>query len=180
VVGGLSNEAVPILGLVLDRRWKQFQDQVLFTNLCKILQRQTKVNEGWRYDLRRAALLVGESVGANDLLKSFIWNMAALETLLTKRDQERAEDAVQWRAEALLGWVRWGEVADYEGAHGGGLFMGDQGPRPRGSSILCSMSSRASRSIASLVMPLALKRAATVPSGRLSTGASGSLARSRR
>jgi hypothetical protein len=107
----------PLHVIVLDWRWKRFQDQVLFTNLCKILQRQTKVEDSWRDDLRRAALLVGESVsvGANDLLKSFIWNMAALETLLVKQDQEKTEDAVSTRAEALLRWLLWGEIQDNGG-----------------------------------------------------------------
>lgn len=98
--------------MVMDGTWKRFQDQVLFTNLCKILQRRTKVEDHWRDDLRRAALLVGESVGTNDLLKSFIWNMAALETLLTKRDQEKTQDVLRKRAEALLGWVLFGEIEE--------------------------------------------------------------------
>jgi hypothetical protein len=101
--------------MVLDWRWKRFQDQVLFTNLHKILQRQTQVENSWCDDLRRTALLIGESVGANDLLKSFIWNMAALETLLTKQDQEKTEVALSTRAEALLGWVVWGRVETDEG-----------------------------------------------------------------
>ena len=101
--------------MVLDGRWKRFQDRVLFTNLRKILWRKTKVESSWRDDLRRAALLVGESADANDLLKSFIWNMAALETLLLRQDQEKTEDALISRAEALLGWVLWGEVQDEEG-----------------------------------------------------------------
>jgi hypothetical protein len=105
----------PRNSMVLDWHWKRFQDDVLFTNLCRILRGKTKVKENWRNDLRRAALLIGESVDANDLLKSFIWNIAALETLLLKQVQEKTEDALLRRAEALLGWVRWGEVQDNEG-----------------------------------------------------------------
>jgi hypothetical protein len=54
--------------MVFDWRWKRFQDRVIFTNLCKILWRKAKVKRSWRDDLRRTALLVGESANANDLL----------------------------------------------------------------------------------------------------------------
>jgi hypothetical protein len=116
----------PLNGMVLDGTWKRFQHQVLFTNLLKILQRQTKVEDSWRDDLRRAALLVGESVGANDLLKSFVWNIAALEPLLTKQDQEKVPDALRKRAEALLGWVLWGQSRTMR-VQKGGLLVGSRG-----------------------------------------------------
>jgi hypothetical protein len=55
-----------------------------------------------------------ESIGANDLLKSFVWNMVALEMLLTGQ-QDKLLDTLPRRAEALLGWVFFWEDEDYEG-----------------------------------------------------------------
>lgn len=103
--GGASNVG-------LDGRWKSYQDGVFFTKLLKILQGETQVTDSWRGELRRATVLIGESIGANDLLKSFVWNMVVLEMLLTRR-QERLKETLPKRAEALLGWVGFWETDDY-------------------------------------------------------------------
>ena len=100
--------------VVLDGRWKEFQDDVFFMKLLSILQGKTKVEDSWCYELRRAAVLIGESVGANDLLKSFVWNWVALEMLLTYHARE-ALNMLPKRAEALLGWATYWEPDDYEG-----------------------------------------------------------------
>lgn len=104
----------PLGEVILDGRWKGYQDGVFFTRLLKILRGETEVENGWRDELRRALVMIGESVGANDLLKSFVWNMVALEMLLTRQDQERTRDALPKRAEALLGWVGYWEPENYE------------------------------------------------------------------
>ncbi|MGH3144504.1 MAG: hypothetical protein ACRDTR_01755, partial [Rubrobacter sp.] len=79
----------------------------------KILRDETEVTDSWRRELRRASVLIGESVGANDLFKSFVWNMVVLEMLLTKQ-QERLKETLPKRAEALLGWVGFWETDNYE------------------------------------------------------------------
>jgi hypothetical protein len=89
--------------LVIGAPWKHFQDTVFFTNLLKILRRETKVEAGWRDELRRAAVMIGEGVGTNDLLKSFLWNMVALEILLTENEERKMLETLPKRAEALLG-----------------------------------------------------------------------------
>jgi hypothetical protein len=99
----------PVLALGLDGLWKDRQDEIFFTNLLRILQRATKVDTRWRKDLRRASLMIGECVGADDLLKSFIWNCAALETLLTRRREMSAWETLPKRIGALLYWVFYSE-----------------------------------------------------------------------
>jgi hypothetical protein len=99
--------------LVIGAPWKHFQDTVFFTNLLKILRRETKVEAGWRDELRRAAVMKGEGVGTNDLLKSFLWNMVALEILLTENEERKMLETLPKRAEALLGWVFYWEQRDY-------------------------------------------------------------------
>jgi hypothetical protein len=112
--GKMFKTTTPSNQVVLDGSWKAFQDNVFFTKLLSILRGKTKVEDSWRYELRRAAVLIGESVGANDLLKSFVWNWVALEMLLTYRASE-ALDMLPKRAEALLGWATYWEPDDYVG-----------------------------------------------------------------
>ncbi len=111
--GNQFKRTVPFAQSVLDGRWKNYQDKMFFTNLLKILQGQTNVEDSWRRELRRASVLIGESVGANDLFQSFVWNMVALEMLLT-RQQDRVRDALPSRAEAFLGWTAPWSAEGYE------------------------------------------------------------------
>ena len=95
----------PVVALGLDGRWEHYQNHVFFTNLLQILRQETNVEASWRNDLRRASLMVGESIGASDLLKSFIWDWVALETLLTHRREMGTGKTVPKRVSALLYWV---------------------------------------------------------------------------
>ena len=99
--------------LVMDEFWNTFQNMGFFANLLKILRGETKVEDEWRKELRRASVMIGEGVGANDLLKSFLWNMVALEVLLTKDETGKMLDTLPMRVEALLGWVFFWEEEDY-------------------------------------------------------------------
>jgi hypothetical protein len=112
--GNRCRRTAPLAQAVLDGRWKNFQGRMFFTKLLKILRGETKVEGSWRRELRRASVMLGESVGANDLLKSFVWNMVALEMLLTKQDGKLL-DTLPRRVEALLGWVFHWEAENYEG-----------------------------------------------------------------
>ncbi len=102
----------PMNQTVMDGRWKSTQDKVFFTDLLRILRGQTRVEKGWRDELRRVAVLVGESIGANDPLKSFLWNMIALEMLLT-REQKGTRDLLPERMAALLDWIDAWWIMDY-------------------------------------------------------------------
>lgn len=103
--GNFLKRTAPIGQVVLDGRWKNYQDKVFFTRLLKILRGEGGVERGWREDLRRVAVMIGESIGAADVLKSFLWNWVALETLLT-RQESGVGSVLPERAEALLGWAR--------------------------------------------------------------------------
>jgi hypothetical protein len=102
---------LPVLELDLDGRWKTWQDKFFFTNLLGILRRETQVQASWRKDLRRASLMVGECIGTEDLLKSFIWNWVALETLLTGRRERGTRKKLPKRVGALLYWVFYNQSA---------------------------------------------------------------------
>jgi hypothetical protein len=100
----LFKRTKPFGQLVVDGRWKNYQDRVMFMALLKTLRGKTKVTEDWRDELHRVSVMIGESVGAGDLLKSFVWNWVALETLLTRKG-DRVGEMLPRRAESLLGWV---------------------------------------------------------------------------
>ena len=96
----------------MDHSCKKFQDLMFFPSLLKILRKETTIDEGWRDELCRVAVLVGESVGANDPFKSFLWNMIALEMLLTK-DEKGMKDVLPRRMAALLDWISDWWTMDY-------------------------------------------------------------------
>jgi len=95
-----------------ERELEELSGQGVLYKATQDPARETKVDNRWRRELRRASLLIGESIGANDLLKSFVWNMVTLEMLLT-RQEDKVLDTLPRRAEAFLGWVLYSEDEDY-------------------------------------------------------------------
>jgi len=90
--------------LTIDRQWKQMAKACFFEKLLKVLNGKIHVESAWRADLRRAAILVGKSLVSSDIPSSFLWNMIALEVLLTKRGEKHSQE-LPARIEAFFGWV---------------------------------------------------------------------------
>jgi hypothetical protein len=99
--------------LTLDEKWKQFQRQTFFTKLHKIIEGKLHVDNGWRQDLRAAAIMVGRSLTSDDIPTSFLWNVIALERLLTVQGDAYLQ-ALPSRLEAFLGWTGFWATQDYE------------------------------------------------------------------
>lgn len=97
----------------LDKRWYDYQKYSFFYELIATLKGHTKISEGWRRDIRNAALLAGQSQGSNDLAHAFLWNMIAIETLLTHQGDSYS-NALPKRVEAFIGWTTDWLVNDYE------------------------------------------------------------------
>jgi hypothetical protein len=93
----------PSGSLRLNNGWLNFQRQVFLFDLLKLLRGETKTAKAWREDLRRAGILIGLSQTASSVPDAFLWNMIALELLLTRQGDVVGE-ALPSRAEALLGW----------------------------------------------------------------------------
>jgi hypothetical protein len=104
----------PIAQMGLDEVWKNHQDHGFFTRLLKILRSEKRVAVSWREELRRASVMVGESVGSNDPFKSFLWNMVALEMLLTKDEKGKMLDILPKRVGALIDWHHYWKADNYE------------------------------------------------------------------
>jgi hypothetical protein len=104
----------PTSDMRIDKLWKDHQDRTFFTKLLKILRGETKVSGSWRKELRRASVLLGESVGSDDPFKSFLWNMVALEMLLTRNEKGEMREILPKKVEALIGWSPFWQEGGYE------------------------------------------------------------------
>jgi len=64
--------------------------------------------------LWQASVLIGRSIGTLDVATAFLWNMIALECLLTEQG-DSVVDALPQRCEAFLGWVGFWKTDGFEG-----------------------------------------------------------------
>jgi hypothetical protein len=99
--------------LVLDELWRENQQRGFFFDLLKIFQGTTKVSPGWRKDLRNASVLAGQSQCSADVPQAFLWNMIAIELLLTKQGDSYS-DSLPERAEAFIGWTSDWKLQNFE------------------------------------------------------------------
>jgi hypothetical protein len=91
--------------LTFDERWLNYQKHSFFYNLVKIVSgKDEKIKKNFKYDLKRAAILVGQSVTHRNLAQCFLWNMIALEILLTDGN-DRYSEKLPERVEAFIGWT---------------------------------------------------------------------------
>ncbi|MFW9875149.1 MAG: hypothetical protein ACFFG0_18750 [Candidatus Thorarchaeota archaeon] len=89
--------------LVLDKKWVSFHERFYFFELVKIINGVQDVSKKWRTILHRASIMIGQSQNSDDLPFCLLWNVIALEMLLTK-DGEKISDKLVNRCEYFLGW----------------------------------------------------------------------------
>ncbi len=87
----------------LDKEWISFHKRFFFFELLKIIRGESPVSKKWRTILHRASVMVGQSQNSNDLTFCLLWNVIALEMLLT-REGEKISDKLVSRCEYFLGW----------------------------------------------------------------------------
>lgn len=93
--------------LVISKNWVKHQKNIFFMDLLDIIRGKIKVSKGWRQDKKNAAILAGQSQMSTDLPQAFLWNMIAIELLLTKQGDHYSEKLPE-RAEAFLAWtIHW-------------------------------------------------------------------------
>jgi hypothetical protein len=86
--------------------------EVFFLRLLRILNDDIKVWRSWRHDLERASVLIGQSQCSSDIAQGFLWNVIALELLLSERG-DKYTDILPKRAESFLGWVGFWQTDNY-------------------------------------------------------------------
>ncbi|BCO31060.1 hypothetical protein TspCOW1_11630 [Thiohalobacter sp. COW1] len=99
--------------LVLDKKWKKYQKFSFFYELLRLLNGRYNVTSGWKRDIRNAAVLAGQSQSSSDLPHAFLWNMIAIETLLTHQGDSYSV-ALPKRVEAFIGWTTDWSVRNFE------------------------------------------------------------------
>ena len=110
----LNHQRVGKIGdLSLDKRWSNWQKDIFFTKLIKIIRKEVKVTSSWRDNLYRASRIIGQSVTANNLAQAFLLNMIAIESLLTRQGDKYTE-VLPKRIEAFIGWVGYWSVDNYK------------------------------------------------------------------
>lgn len=110
----LRNESLDKVNkLILEFRWNDFQNKFFFKDLIKIIRRETCVKTSWIKTIKNAAILAGQSQCSSDLPKCFLWNMIAIEMLLTEQGDNYTE-ALPERAEAFIGWTTKWKLSDYD------------------------------------------------------------------
>ena len=90
--------------LSLDKRWHRYHRFFFFHKLLKILRKEIYVKPHWRCTLYDASVLAGMSQCSSELPSAFLWNMIAIEMLLTARGDKYSKMLPE-RAEAFLGWT---------------------------------------------------------------------------
>jgi len=88
----------------LDKEWKFFLKNHFFHKIMPIIHEKTKVKASWKSALKRATVLAGQSYLARNMREAFLYDMIALETLLTRRD-DKFPGAIIERLVALFGWL---------------------------------------------------------------------------
>ena len=88
----------------LNKQWKKFLSHHFFPHLLKVLNGSMDLTPGWKHSLRKAAILAGQSQFARNLWEAFLYDMIALEVLLT-HPGDRFPDAIIERLVAFFGWV---------------------------------------------------------------------------
>lgn len=114
-IAGRSRTFDRVGPLTTTANWRRFQNEVFFSDLLDILAGEADISSSWREDLRRAAILAGQSQATLDLPQAFLWNMIVVEVLLTRRTSEsgKKSEVLPDRAKAFLGWSGWWEEEGY-------------------------------------------------------------------
>jgi Holliday junction resolvase len=113
-LGGLQGRFLP---LILNDEWKSHQRKNFFFNLINFIRKENKrirVNKNWIEEIIKASVLIGKSINSNDLEDSFLWNMIALEILLTNSDDSKFLDILPKRIEAFFGWYTNWKTDEFE------------------------------------------------------------------
>jgi len=90
--------------LVLDERWKEFNHSSFLLDFLRMMRDGSSISSKWRNSLSNALRLAGQSQSTFDMPKAFLWNMIALESLLTSA-QDKVSKELPERVKAFIGWV---------------------------------------------------------------------------
>ncbi len=94
----------PLPPYTLDKTWKSYMKKHFFFYLLNILNRKIEVDAKWKKNIRSVAILAGKSHFSKNLPLAFLYNMIAIDNLLSSRG-ERYPNCLIDRLNVLFGWV---------------------------------------------------------------------------
>lgn len=100
------------MSLRLNSRWANYHGAGYYFKLLSILKKK-ELSSSWFDDIKNASLLIGQSQSSNSLTQAFLWNMIALETLLTHGNDKHSRQLPK-RARAFIGWSNNWELEEFE------------------------------------------------------------------
>ncbi len=114
--GDVSMSANAVSGyskLTLDSRWMNFQKNVFFFDILNIIRKNYRISSSWYSNIKNACILSGQSQLSKNLPLAFLWNMIALESMLTC-DSDKQSEQLPKRVEAFIGWSMEWSVNNFE------------------------------------------------------------------
>ncbi len=93
----------PVFQFELDALWKKNAQRAFLFPYQKIIS-DTTIEQSWKKILTRSLTLVGQSILSKTLWEAFLFNMIAIETLLTNRG-DKFPDAIIDRLITFFGWI---------------------------------------------------------------------------
>lgn len=88
----------------INRKWSTVKQFHFFSNTLKIINGEFPVCKKWKMDIKKAVILCGKSVFSSELSEAFLYNMIALETLLTDKTGKHRE-LLKERLNAIFHWT---------------------------------------------------------------------------
>lgn len=89
--------------LTLDKEWLDYHKKLYFFKLLKLFNGKNSVSPKWKNEILRATILIGKSINSSNIAHSFLWNIIALELLLTQQGDSYSI-VLPKRIETLIGW----------------------------------------------------------------------------
>jgi frataxin-like iron-binding protein CyaY len=88
----------------INDRWRKTNKQLYFIDLIEIIfNEKIPCNKSWREDLKRSAIIGGQSQQSTDIVKAFLWNVIAIETLMTE-PKDKISKAIPERIGSFISW----------------------------------------------------------------------------
>lgn len=87
----------------IDNAWKHYIKHYHFPNLLKILNGKLILKSKWKNLIKRAAILAGQSVFAQNIWEAYIFDMIAIDALLASSN-DKYPDAIIERLVAFFGY----------------------------------------------------------------------------
>jgi len=99
--------------VILNKGWKKYHKDFFFFKFLAMIKNKRSIQKGYKKELCRAVELMGKSFNSNDIVDAFLWNMIAIELLISKQGDSYRESLVK-RLSAMFAWMDKWEHENYE------------------------------------------------------------------